>query len=118
MKKIILISFVFFCVTALPSFSHAQSYFGGRAIFEFPCTCGGVYTYFYFTPLYLNSGTPTSGGLALLTTGTTYANYYLVASGWALGHYTTGIQACYMAGDPCFVYTTVGLIRTDTGTSL
>lgn len=122
MKKITFCFLVSFFVTTFPSISGAaqsgQSFFGGMAVMEITCTCS-AYTYFYFTPLYLNSGNSSSGALALSDAGVMYSNYYLTAGGWALGHYTQGGGACMMeAGEDCIELSTQGTITQQTGTSL
>lgn len=117
MKKVLLSLFVF-CAMAFPSLSHAAAfYFGGMVVYEMVCTCS-PYTYFWFSPLYLNSGNMSSGALSYPDTGTLFANYYLTEGGWGLGHYTTGVQACYLDDDPCFTLSTSGTINQNTGSSL
>jgi len=117
MKKIILISVVFFCVMAFPSLSYAQTPFGGLDVFMGPCTCSGI-AWHFFSPLYLGTAVPVYGYLSAPYTPTMYANFYLRPGSWALGFYTPGVQSCYMIAYPCVLFPMIGFVNTNTGTSL
>jgi len=120
MKKNTLISFVFFCVLVIPSFSRAQAPFGGLEIAMAPCTCtGGSIILHLFAPLYLGTSVPITGAMTAAAGPTLYMFNLLRPGAWALGDYTPGIQACWMGVPPfCGLYPTFGFILQTTGTSL
>lgn len=102
-----------------PHPSHAQRAFGGLEVAMIPCTCGGVYVWHYFVPLYLGTSVPVVGALAALSAvPLTFPNYYLHPKGWALGFYTPAVQACYMIAYPCVLLPSLGVIMPFTGVSL
>lgn len=117
MRKIALISVVAFIMFAWPAYSHAQVFFGGLDVFEFPCTCS-PFMFTVFTPFFAGP-VPITAALAVPDTPTTFPFYYLFPSAWALGFYTPAAEACWMyAGTGCFLLPTLGAMTPFTGTSL
>ena len=116
MQKILIGSlFLFFAVT-VPSAAHAQIPFGGFDVAEIPCTCGFVYTWHYFAPLFLGP-VPITGPLAAPWV-IAFPFYILHPGAWALGLYTPGVQACFMyVGFGCAPLPSFGLINPLTGSS-
>ncbi len=118
MKKIFIGSFIFFSAVTFAPPAHAQVPFGGLEVFMMPCTCGFVYNYHVFAPLYLGA-IPTTGAFSYPMAPTTYSYFLLHPGAWALGFFATGAQACWMwAGKFCYPLPNMGIISPFTGTSL
>ena len=120
MKKILFGFFVFFCATAFPFPSHAQTPsplvpFGGLEVALVLCTCS-PYNWHYFAPLSLGTAIPTRGPSA--KTPTLFSFYVLHPKGWALGFETPGVQACWMViPHRCAPLAELGVISPVTGVS-
>lgn len=99
-----------------PSSSHAQAFFGGLDVFEFPCTCS-PFMYTVFTPFFIGP-VPITATLAVPDTPTMFPFFILHPGAWALGFYTPAVQACWMyAAAGCFILPTLGAMTPLTGTS-
>lgn len=118
MKKILFGSLLLLSAAAFPFSTRAQVPFGGLEVFMMPCTCGFVYNYHVFAPLYLGA-VPTTGAFSYPMSPTAYPFYLLHPGAWALGFFAPGAQACWMwAGKFCYPLPNLGIITTITGTSL
>lgn len=117
-RNIVIGSLFFFSAIALPNTSHAQVPFGGLDVMTIPCTCGFVYNWHYFAPLFLNNPVPISGPLAA-PQAIAFPFYILHPGAWALGLFTPGVQACWMyVGFGCAPLPSYGAISPLTGSSI
>ncbi|MFZ2167716.1 MAG: hypothetical protein WAV50_02485 [Minisyncoccia bacterium] len=117
MRSIFIGSLFLFSLIILSPVSHAQVPFGGLDVMEIPCTCGFVYNWHFFAPLFLNNPVPIAGPLAA-PQAIAFPFYILHPGAWALGIYTPGVQACWMyVGWGCAPLASYGLILPLTGSS-
>lgn len=116
MRKIFA-TFILATVMTLPSVSHAALVpYGGLIVFSIPCTCGFVFNYHMFAPLFLGP-IPMAGGLSAPQV-ITFPFYYLHPGAWALGAYVPGAQACWMyVGFGCAPLPGLGTITPFSGSS-
>ena len=121
-KPFILIAIIL-CMILLPiRSSKAFVSFGGYTIWSVPCVCSGAAVWYtWFFPLYINSGIPLAGPLAVGIPPTAmWFKWYdpLIPTTWSLGKFMPWVQSCWQpAPTGCYPWPVYGHVY-EVGSSL